>query len=103
MTLPLAPSQGVHESRAVTKDYLRLEMLIQKVVSPYLGTYGLCSSEGPFTHSCVLGRGRLGLGGSRVTLDPSTSAQGPGPPSGQAVRWALSPWRWAAWGRFFKG
>ncbi|XP_039719148.1 proline-rich protein 5 isoform X2 [Pteropus medius] len=46
--------QGVHESRAVTKDYLRLEMLIQKVVSPYLGTYGLCSSEGPFTHSCVL-------------------------------------------------
>ncbi|ELK07927.1 Protor-1 [Pteropus alecto] len=47
--------QGVHESRAVTKDYLRLEMLIQKVVSPYLGTYGLCSSEGPFTHSCVLG------------------------------------------------
>ncbi|XP_072829774.1 proline-rich protein 5 isoform X3 [Vicugna pacos] len=37
--------QGVHESRGVTKDYLRLESLIQKVVSPYLGTYGLYSSE----------------------------------------------------------
>ncbi|XP_070362839.1 proline-rich protein 5 isoform X1 [Equus asinus] len=46
--------QGVHESRGVTKDYLRLETLIQKVVSPYLGTYGLYSSEGPFTHSCIL-------------------------------------------------
>ncbi|XP_049627607.1 proline-rich protein 5 isoform X2 [Suncus etruscus] len=46
--------QGVHESRGVTKDYLRLETLVQKVVSPYLGTYGLCSSEGPCTHSCVL-------------------------------------------------
>uniref|UniRef100_A0A2K6ESG9 Proline rich 5 n=2 Tax=Propithecus coquereli TaxID=379532 RepID=A0A2K6ESG9_PROCO len=45
---------GVHESRGVTEDYLRLETLIQKVVSPYLGTYGLCSSEGPFTHSCIL-------------------------------------------------
>ncbi|XP_054551958.1 proline-rich protein 5 isoform X2 [Talpa occidentalis] len=46
--------QGVHESRGVTKDYLRLETLVQKVVSPYLGTYGLYSSEGPFTHSCIL-------------------------------------------------
>ncbi|XP_026963727.1 proline-rich protein 5 isoform X2 [Sagmatias obliquidens] len=46
--------QGVHESRGVTKDYLRLETLIQKVVSPYLGTYGLYSSEGAFTHSCIL-------------------------------------------------
>ncbi|XP_045728311.1 proline-rich protein 5 isoform X1 [Mirounga angustirostris] len=46
--------QGVHESRGVTKDYLRLETLIQKVVSPYLGTYGLYSGEGPFTHSCIL-------------------------------------------------
>ncbi|XP_040347750.1 proline-rich protein 5, partial [Herpailurus yagouaroundi] len=48
--------QGVHESRGVTKDYLCLETLIQKVVSPYLGTYGLHSSEGPFTHSCMLGK-----------------------------------------------
>ncbi|XP_047641973.1 proline-rich protein 5 isoform X1 [Phacochoerus africanus] len=46
--------QGVHESRGVTKDYLRLEALIQKVVSPYLGTYGLYSSEGTFTHPCIL-------------------------------------------------
>ncbi|KAG8517936.1 Proline-rich protein 5, partial [Galemys pyrenaicus] len=46
--------QGVHEARGVTKDYLRLETLVQKVVSPYLGTYGLYSSEGPFTHSCIL-------------------------------------------------
>ncbi|XP_032502410.1 proline-rich protein 5 isoform X5 [Phocoena sinus] len=48
------PVQGVHESRGVTKDYLRLETLIQKVVSPYLGTYGLYSREGAFTHSCIL-------------------------------------------------
>ncbi|KAM8778214.1 proline-rich protein 5 isoform 2-T2 [Rhynchonycteris naso] len=48
------PVQGVHESRGVTKDYLRLETLIQKVVSPYLGTYGLYSSEGSYTHSCIL-------------------------------------------------
>lgn len=54
--------QGVHESRGVTEDYLRLETLIQKVVSPYLGTYGLYSSEGPCTHSCILGRYCLGLG-----------------------------------------
>ncbi|XP_077025254.1 proline-rich protein 5 isoform X2 [Tamandua tetradactyla] len=46
--------QGVHESRGVSEDYLRLEALIQKVVSPYLGTYGLCSSEGPSAHSCIL-------------------------------------------------
>ncbi|XP_069878819.1 proline-rich protein 5 isoform X3 [Dipodomys merriami] len=46
--------QGVHESRGVTEDYLRLETLIQKVVSPYLGTYGLYSSGDAFAHSCVL-------------------------------------------------
>lgn len=57
-------SQGVHEARGVTKDYLRLETLVQKVVSPYLGTYGLCSGEGSFTHSCVLGRSPA-LGGRR--------------------------------------
>ncbi|XP_065439958.1 proline-rich protein 5 isoform X12 [Chrysemys picta bellii] len=49
------PVQGVHESKGVTEDYLKLESLIQKVVSPYLGTYGLYSSDGPFTHSsCIL-------------------------------------------------
>ncbi|XP_072732146.1 proline-rich protein 5 isoform X1 [Ciconia boyciana] len=47
--------EGVHESKGVTEDYLKLESLIQKVVSPYLGTYGLYSSDGPFTHSsCIL-------------------------------------------------
>lgn len=46
--------QGVHEARGTTDDYLRLETLVQKVVSPYLGTYGLYSSEGPFVHSCLL-------------------------------------------------
>ncbi|KAM8980227.1 proline-rich protein 5 isoform X1 [Sarcophilus harrisii] len=47
--------QGVHESKGITEDYLKLEALIQKVVSPYLGTYGLYSNDGPFTHSsCIL-------------------------------------------------
>ncbi|KAK2119325.1 Proline-rich protein 5 [Saguinus oedipus] len=46
--------QGVHKSRGVTEDYLRLETLVQKVVSPDLGTYGLHSSDGPFIHSCIL-------------------------------------------------
>lgn len=46
--------QGVHEPRGVTEDYLRLEALIRKVVSPYLGTCGLFSSEGLSSHSCIL-------------------------------------------------
>uniref|UniRef100_A0A8C6Y8W2 Proline rich 5 n=1 Tax=Naja naja TaxID=35670 RepID=A0A8C6Y8W2_NAJNA len=47
--------QGVHESKGVTEDYLKLETLLQKVVSPYLGTYGLYSSDGALTHSsCIL-------------------------------------------------
>ncbi|XP_030070168.1 proline-rich protein 5 isoform X2 [Microcaecilia unicolor] len=46
---------GVHESKGVSDEYLKLELLIQKVVSPYLGTYGLYSAEGSFTHSaCIL-------------------------------------------------
>lgn len=53
--------QGVHESKGVTEDYLKLESLIQKVVSPYLGTYGLYSSDGPFMHSsCILGKNNRG-------------------------------------------
>lgn len=43
--------QGVHESSGVSGDYLRLEALIQKVVSPYLGTHGLFSLDGS---SCLL-------------------------------------------------
>ncbi|XP_077450161.1 proline-rich protein 5 isoform X1 [Stigmatopora argus] len=37
--------QGVHESKGVTDDYLRLESLIRKVVTPYLGTNGLYSRD----------------------------------------------------------
>ncbi|XP_061920919.1 proline-rich protein 5-like isoform X4 [Entelurus aequoreus] len=37
--------QGVHQSKGVTDDYLRLESLIQQVVSPYLGTHGLYSKD----------------------------------------------------------
>ncbi|XP_059833951.1 proline-rich protein 5-like isoform X1 [Hypanus sabinus] len=47
--------QGVHESKGVSGDYLRLELLIQKVVSPYLGTYGLHMGNEQITHSaCFL-------------------------------------------------
>ncbi|KAI5620684.1 proline-rich protein 5 isoform X3, partial [Silurus asotus] len=47
--------QGVHESRGVSEDYLKLESLIQKVVSPYLGTHGLYTSDGCVAQcSCVL-------------------------------------------------
>lgn len=44
--------QGVHESKGVTDDYLRLESLIQKVVSPYLGTHGLYSRDGSSSLHC---------------------------------------------------
>lgn len=40
----------------MNEDYLRLEALIQKVVSPYLGTHGLYSEDGAETHCCVLGK-----------------------------------------------
>ncbi|MCI4389180.1 hypothetical protein PGIGA_G00094900 [Pangasianodon gigas] len=47
--------QGVHESRGVSDDYLKLESLIQKVVSPYLGTHGLYADDGCVAQcSCVL-------------------------------------------------
>uniref|UniRef100_A0A3Q3WI06 Uncharacterized protein n=1 Tax=Mola mola TaxID=94237 RepID=A0A3Q3WI06_MOLML len=46
--------QGVHESRSVHEDYLKLESLLQKVVSPYLGTHGLYSGDGTDSHCCVL-------------------------------------------------
>ncbi|XP_029350888.1 proline-rich protein 5-like isoform X2 [Echeneis naucrates] len=44
--------QGVHESKGVSDDYLRLESLIQKVVSPYLGTHGLYSRDGSSNQHC---------------------------------------------------
>ncbi|XP_041935159.1 proline-rich protein 5-like isoform X4 [Alosa sapidissima] len=47
--------QGVHESKGVTDDYLKLESLVQRVVSPYLGSHGLYSHDGSVSHcSCVL-------------------------------------------------
>ncbi|XP_061107502.1 proline-rich protein 5a isoform X1 [Conger conger] len=47
--------QGVHESKGVSDDYLKLESLIQKVVCPYLGTHGLFSDDGTVMQcSCVL-------------------------------------------------
>lgn len=48
--------QGVHELQGVTEEYLKLESLIQKVVSPYLGTHGLCAHDCDATHcSCIMG------------------------------------------------
>uniref|UniRef100_A0A672ZHU5 Proline-rich protein 5-like n=1 Tax=Sphaeramia orbicularis TaxID=375764 RepID=A0A672ZHU5_9TELE len=46
--------QGVHESRGVNEEYLRLESLVQKVVSPYLGTHGLYSGDGTEANCCIL-------------------------------------------------
>ncbi|KTG47522.1 hypothetical protein cypCar_00044436 [Cyprinus carpio] len=43
--------QGVHESKGVSGDYLKLESLVQKVVSPYLGTRGLISGDGSVAQS----------------------------------------------------
>lgn len=47
--------QGVHEPRGASEDYMRLESLVQKVVSPYLGTHGLYSGDGSEAQCCVLG------------------------------------------------
>ncbi|CAL8263123.1 unnamed protein product [Merluccius merluccius] len=46
--------QGVHERRGANEDYMRLESLVQKVVSPYLGTHGLYSGDGSEAQCCVL-------------------------------------------------
>ncbi|XP_061677839.1 proline-rich protein 5-like isoform X2 [Syngnathoides biaculeatus] len=54
VTQMLLVLQGVHESRGVNEDYLRLESLVQKVVSPYLGTHGLQSGDHTDDHCCVL-------------------------------------------------
>ncbi|XP_069484252.1 proline-rich protein 5 isoform X4 [Ambystoma mexicanum] len=66
--------QGVHESKGVSEEYMKLELLIQRVVSPYLGTYGLYSSEGPFSHStCIMEKRffrRCPKSGEIVTKNP---------------------------------
>lgn len=64
-------SQGVHESKGVSSDYLKLESLVQKVVSPYLGTHGLFSGDGSVSHSsCVLGEQRHSKAHAAVAADP---------------------------------
>ncbi|XP_062245570.1 proline-rich protein 5a isoform X1 [Platichthys flesus] len=62
--------QGVHESRGVNEEYLRLESLVQKVVSPYLGTHGLCSGDGEEADCCVLEK-RLSWGWPKPADQPS--------------------------------
>ncbi|KAG7281879.1 hypothetical protein CRUP_031128 [Coryphaenoides rupestris] len=47
-------ARGVHEPRGASEDYMRLESLVQKVVSPYLGTHGLYSGDGSEAQCCVL-------------------------------------------------
>uniref|UniRef100_A0A3Q2QZF3 Proline rich 5 n=2 Tax=Fundulus heteroclitus TaxID=8078 RepID=A0A3Q2QZF3_FUNHE len=62
--------QGVHESRGVNEEYLRLESLVQKVVSPYLGTHGLYSGEADDDHCCVFDK-RLSWGWPKSADQPS--------------------------------
>uniref|UniRef100_A0A3B4YTX6 Proline rich 5 n=1 Tax=Seriola lalandi dorsalis TaxID=1841481 RepID=A0A3B4YTX6_SERLL len=62
--------QGVHEPRGVNEDYLRLESLVQKVVSPYLGTHGLYSGDSADANCCVLEK-RLPWGWSKSADQPS--------------------------------
>ncbi|XP_017545808.1 proline-rich protein 5a [Pygocentrus nattereri] len=65
--------QGVHESRGVTEEYVKLESLIQKVVSPYLGTQGLCSHDCDSTDcSCVIEK-RLQWCWSKPSDPPATN------------------------------
>uniref|UniRef100_A0A8C6TN38 Proline rich 5a (renal) n=1 Tax=Neogobius melanostomus TaxID=47308 RepID=A0A8C6TN38_9GOBI len=46
--------QGVHDSRGISEEYLRLEALVQLVVLPFLGTHGLYSGDGVEANCCVL-------------------------------------------------
>ncbi|XP_017278550.1 proline-rich protein 5a [Kryptolebias marmoratus] len=62
--------QGVHESRGVNEDYLRLESLVQKVVSPYLGTHGLYSGDEAEDQCCVFDK-RLSWGWPKSADQPS--------------------------------
>ncbi|XP_061578066.1 proline-rich protein 5a [Cololabis saira] len=62
--------QGVHESHGVNEDYLRLEALVQKVVSPYLGTHGLCSGDDAEDHCCIMDK-CLPWGWPKSTDQPS--------------------------------
>ncbi|KAK2842140.1 hypothetical protein Q5P01_012340 [Channa striata] len=70
VTQMLLVLQGVHEPCGVNEDYLRLESLVQKVVSPYLGTHGLYSGDGAEGHCCVLEK-RLQWGWPKSADQPS--------------------------------
>lgn len=54
VTQMLLVLQGVHDSRGVSEEYLRLEALVQLVVSPFLGTHGLFSGDGVEANCCIL-------------------------------------------------
>ncbi|KAF7707557.1 proline-rich protein 5a isoform X2 [Silurus meridionalis] len=63
--------QGVHESQGVTEEYLKLESLIQKVVSPYLGTHGLCAHDCDASHCSCIMENRLQWGWSKPAEIPA--------------------------------
>lgn len=67
VTQMLLVLQGVHDSRGISEECLRLEALVQMVVSPFLGTHGLYSGDGVESNCCVLEK-RLSWGVSK--LDP---------------------------------
>lgn len=60
--------QGVHDSHGIHEDYLKLESLVQKVVSPYLGTHGLFSGDGTDANCCILGESVLSWRGNGAHL-----------------------------------
>ncbi|XP_072447899.1 proline-rich protein 5-like [Chiloscyllium punctatum] len=45
ITQMLLVLQGAHEPKGPSEEYIQLERLVQLVVSPYLGTYGLLSRD----------------------------------------------------------
>uniref|UniRef100_A0A8C7WLZ4 Proline rich 5a (renal) n=1 Tax=Oryzias sinensis TaxID=183150 RepID=A0A8C7WLZ4_9TELE len=54
--------QGVHDLHGVNEEYLRLESLVQKVVSPYLGTHGLYPGDDDDEDHCSVMDKRLPWG-----------------------------------------
>ncbi|XP_024138267.1 proline-rich protein 5a [Oryzias melastigma] len=57
--------QGVHDLHGVNEEYLRLESLVQKVVSPYLGTHGLYSGDDDDEDHCSVMDKHLAWGWSK--------------------------------------
>ncbi|XP_003200690.2 proline-rich protein 5 isoform X2 [Danio rerio] len=71
ITQMLLVLQGVHECKGVSGDYLKLEALLQRVVSPYLSTHGLYCSDGTLTHCCCVLEKRLLLHRPRGSPAPA--------------------------------